>query len=371
MSDNVIASAPVFVNTDPQAIVRELTASYEQATGQNLYPAQVEQLLINLFAYRESLLREAVNATARQNLVAFASAPMLDYLGELVETYRLPAAAASTRLTFSLDEPAPRDIIIPQGTRVAASDSMIFVTDTETIIRGAALSTEVAATCTEPGRQGNGWQPAQISTLLDATDDDVTVSNLSQSSGGSDAESDERLRSRIKLAPEAFSNAGSRGAYHYHALTVHQSIIDVSISRPEPGTVQIVPLLDSGLPDDDMIRLIAAHVSGEKLRPLTDTVVVVKPDEIPVQIDAVIRPYPGTMVSEVLAAARASISDYISLRNRRLAQDIVPSQIVAALSVKGVYQVTLKSPLTRQVLAANEWSHWRLAALTLAEADDD
>lgn len=116
MSD-IAAAAPVFVSTDPQAIVRSMTASYEQATGQKLYPAQVEQLLINLFAYRESLLREAINTTARQNLVSFASAPMLDYLGELVGTYRLPATTASTRLKFSPDEPAGRDVIIPAGTR--------------------------------------------------------------------------------------------------------------------------------------------------------------------------------------------------------------------------------------------------------------
>lgn len=370
MSD-IAAAAPVFVSTDPQAIVRSMTASYEQATGQKLYPAQVEQLLINLFAYRESLLREAINTTARQNLVSFASAPMLDYLGELVGTYRLPATAASTRLRFSLDEPAPRDLIIPAGTRVAASTSIIFATDTETVIRAGTTNTEVTATCSEQGNGGNGWQPAQISTLLDAANDDVRVSNLTQSAGGSDAESDDRLRERIKLAPEAFSNAGSRGAYHYHVLTVHQSIIDVAISRPVPGTVQIVPLLDSGLPDDDMIRLIAAHASGEKLRPLTDTVIVLKPAEIPVQISATITPYPGTIASEVLAAARESITDYIRLHNRRLAQDIVPSQIVAALSVKGVYQVKLSEPVTRRVVSANEWSHWSLADLLLAEAGDE
>ncbi|MEO1766800.1 baseplate assembly protein [Thiobacter aerophilum] len=75
---------------DPAQVTAELVAAYEAATGKTLYPAQVERLLIDLIAYRETLLRAAINDAARQNLVRFARAPMLDYLGELVGVARLP-----------------------------------------------------------------------------------------------------------------------------------------------------------------------------------------------------------------------------------------------------------------------------------------
>lgn len=78
------------VPNDPQQITAEIVAAYEAATGKTLYPAQVERLLIDLIAYRETLLRAAINDAARQNLVRFARAPMLDYLGELVGVHRLP-----------------------------------------------------------------------------------------------------------------------------------------------------------------------------------------------------------------------------------------------------------------------------------------
>ncbi|MEO1750733.1 baseplate J/gp47 family protein [Thiofaba sp. EF100] len=78
------------IPNDPQAITAEMVAAYETATGKTLYPAQVERLLIDIIAYRETLLRAAINDTARQNLVRFARAPMLDYLGELVGVTRLP-----------------------------------------------------------------------------------------------------------------------------------------------------------------------------------------------------------------------------------------------------------------------------------------
>lgn len=78
------------IDDDAGAIRAEIAAAYEAATGKTLYPAQIESLLIDLIAYRETLIRAAINDAARQNLVRFARAPMLDYLGELVGIARLP-----------------------------------------------------------------------------------------------------------------------------------------------------------------------------------------------------------------------------------------------------------------------------------------
>lgn len=80
---------PSFINRDPATITAEMIAAYETATGKTLYPAQVERLLINGFIYRETLTRIGIQEAAKQNLVAYAAAPMLDYLGELVNCTRL------------------------------------------------------------------------------------------------------------------------------------------------------------------------------------------------------------------------------------------------------------------------------------------
>ena len=88
------------VADDPLAITDELVRAYEATTGKTLYPAQIERLFIDLIAYRETLVRGLVNDVARQNLVAFARAPMLDFLGELVGVSRLAAQPARTTLRF-------------------------------------------------------------------------------------------------------------------------------------------------------------------------------------------------------------------------------------------------------------------------------
>ena len=90
---------PVFINdddgTDPNLILADMIAAFESSAGRTLQPAQVERLLIDLYAYRESLVRNAVQYAAQQNLLAFAIFPMIDYLGGLLGVVRLAAQPAT------------------------------------------------------------------------------------------------------------------------------------------------------------------------------------------------------------------------------------------------------------------------------------
>jgi hypothetical protein len=97
---------PVFVNDsdglDPNLILADMIAAFQTAAARTLQPAQVERLLINLYAYRESLVRNAIQYAGQQNLLAYAAFPMLDYLGQLLSVSRLLAQGASTTLRFTL-----------------------------------------------------------------------------------------------------------------------------------------------------------------------------------------------------------------------------------------------------------------------------
>lgn len=355
----LVPADPVFVENDPEKITRELVEKYQADSGKTLYPAQDEMLLINLIAYRESLVRTAIQDASEQNLVAFSRAPMLDYLGELVGVYRLDAQAATTTLQFSLESPAVQPVLIPAGTRVSASDSVVFTTDEDTTLPAGSAQVSIHATCTLPGLAGNDWQPAQISNLMDDIGDgslDFTVTNPSVSTGGTDPESDDHLRERILLAPESFSNAGSRGAYRFHAMSAHQDIVDVAVVRPEPGTVELYPLMSYGLPDQNLLDLVTGICSDEKVRPLTDTVQVKPPVKVDYSISASIRVYDDQDMELVMKRADSAIRGWVARQSSRLGMDIIPSQISAALSVPGVYRVTLTLPEER-VLADNEWAH--------------
>ena len=124
---------PVFVNDadglDPNLILADMIAEFEAASGRTLQPAQVERLLINLYAYRESLVRNAIQYAAEQNLLAFASFPMLDYLGQLLNVTRLASQPAVTTLQFTLTGALTVPFTIAAGTLVGTSDGQFAFRD--------------------------------------------------------------------------------------------------------------------------------------------------------------------------------------------------------------------------------------------------
>lgn len=362
---------PDFIQRDPAAITAEMVAMYEQRTGKTLYPAQAERLLVDVIAYRETLVRIGIQEAAKQCLVRFARAPMLDYLGELVGVTRLPAQPARCTIRFSRTD-STAAVLIPAGTRIESGDGRIaFVTDNDSTLAAGQLAIDLLASSTETGEQANGWQPGQISTLLDDLGEDVTAANIDISQGGSEEEQDDRLRERIFLAPEAFSTAGSRLAYRFHAMSAHPRIIDVAVLGPKltlsdgrlvsqngipPGSVRLYPLLDSGLPDAAMLALVNNTCSAEKLRPLCDEVQTLAPVARNYSISATLTLYATADRDTVLALARDAASRYATDRAAGLGRDVVPSQLVSTLSVPGVYEVTLAGLASRLTLAEHEWA---------------
>src|ERR1700680_2785278 len=155
---------PVFVNDadglDPNLILADMIAEFEAASGRTLQPAQVERLLINLYAYRESLVRNAIQYAAEQNLLAFASFPMIDYLGQLLNVTRLASQPAMTMIQFTLTSALTVPFTIAAGTTFGTSDGLFaFATSAILTIAAGATTGSVAATATAPGASANGYLP--------------------------------------------------------------------------------------------------------------------------------------------------------------------------------------------------------------------
>lgn len=360
---------PNFVDRDPAALGSEMVADYEAYTGRKLQPAQVERLIIDLIAYRESLVRVAIQEAAKQNLLAFAAFPMLDYLGELLGVVRLPEAPAIVTLAFTLFEPRPGATIIPVGTRVRSGDGRaVFVTSKVVDIAAGGLSVEVVATAETPGPDGNGYIPGQIVNILDPLPG-VGASNVSVSYGGQAGETDDRLRARIQKAPGSFSVAGPVGAYRWHAVSAHQSIIDAAVLSPRPGLVRVHILTETGLPGSEMLDLVGALLSNDKVRPLTDKVEVAPPVRVDYPLTATVTLYRTADPTSTLAAVRRAAEAYTAERRAGLGRDLVPSQFISALSVPGVYRVELAQPAWQE-LGPEEWADCTAITLTLAGSVD-
>jgi len=363
---------PNFIDRDADKITQEWIALYEEKTGKTLQPAQLERLLIDVGVYRENLLRIKIQEVAKSNLLSYAPIDVLRHIGELVGVSQLEAKFAKTTFRFELDEELTTDIIIPAETEIETEDGkFIFKTDDACIIKSGCMFTEITATCTTSGASANNYAIGKITNLLTPIDFVENVFNSQQSYGGADEEDVESLRERIRLAPESYTNAGSSGAYKFHTLSAHQSIIDVEVKSTQAGVVDIYPLTKAGNPDSDMIKLVSKYLSSDTVRPLTDKVVVHSPEKIDFTITAILHLYLDADAETVLKVIKEKLEEYKKELASKLGKDIVPTQIIAILnSVYGVYKVELLTP-AYQVLAKHQWANLADYNITIGESADE
>lgn len=373
---------PVFVNDadglDPNLILADMIAEFEAAAERTLQPAQVERLLINLYAYRESLVRNAIQYSAEQNLLAFASFPMLDYLGQLLSVTRLASQPAVTMLQFTLTGALTVPFTIPGGTLAGTSDGQFAFATTATIVLAAgATIASVAAAATAPGAGANGYLAGQINVLLNPNALIASVTNTSTTTGGSAPETDDHLRTRIQAAPNQFSVAGPIGAYRFFAIGADPSIVDAQVVSPAPGSVNVYVLTGPvtqqpspapnsvGVANSALLAKVAAVLNADTMRPLTDTVNLLAVTEVDYQVTATVTLYSDADPTATITAATTAVQELALELAAKIQRDIVPSQIIAALSVAGVYGVALSSP-TLTPLTAGQWANCTMISLTAA-----
>lgn len=373
---------PVFVSDadglDPNRILAGMIAAFEATAGRTLMPAQVERLLINLYAYRESLARNAIQYAGQQNLLAYAIFPMIDYLGQLLGVTRLAAQGATTTLQFTLASALSVSYAIPAGTQAGTNDGQFaFATNEALAIPAGQTSGSVTATATTPGAGANGYLSGQINVQLNPSVLIGAVANTTVSAGGSAPETDDHLRARIQAAPNRFSVAGPAGAYRYYALSADPSIIDAQVTSPAPGQVHVHvltgPIMQqpaaapngAAAASAELLSKVQSVLSADIVRPLTDTVSALPVSEVDYEIGGTITLYADAEPVSTMAAANAAARNFAIALAARIQRDIVPSQIVEALSVAGVYQVTLTSPVYT-ALTPGQWAN--CTAISLAQA---
>lgn len=342
-----MADIPNFINRDPDAIMAEVTAEFESKLGRPLQSGQFEQLVAQIISYFEVLLLERFNAGMAQLLVQFSNAPILDYIAALVAVERLPAANAGCTVKFNLVS-GHGSVVLPIGTRVASQDGQhIFEVVDDITIAAGEVEVETLVTAQIAGKSANGIPIGGINTILDPIAWISSVENTEPTSGGSDVETDEQLRERIKLAPSQFSVAGPRQAYMFFAKSANPSIIDVSVADAnetgQPGVVTIVPLCEDGN-YTQVIQDIENVCNAENIRPLNDKLDVKPPSEVHYNLEVDLTLFTGSNSNDVESKVIMALEDFTDAKSKRLGLDIVRSAIVQVCRLPEVYDVKIVSP---------------------------
>jgi len=197
-------------------------------------------------------------------------------------------------------------------------------------------------------------EAAKATMLAYATESDLE--NLAASLGVQRLaqETDDQLRQRVQLAPEAFTNAGSIGAYTFHALSASSDIKSVLVKSPNPGEVLVTILskTEDGTASSELLDAVLEKLSEEDVRPLTDQVSVQSAEIINYSVEAVITVYSGPSSAVVETEALAALDKFLDDRHS-IGKLVALSGIYDALHVDGVKKVQLITP-TEDVITTDE-----------------
>lgn len=363
-----------FADVQSADVETAVLTAYERITGTTLYPADPVRLFLESLAYTISVQNNVINMAGRQNLLAYAQGEHLDYIGMMVGTARLGASRAVAIQRFALAGPLEFDVSVPAGTRVTTADGAArFVLEAGLIIPAGETEAEGQVWAEQEGAAANGLVPGQIDQLVDPVAYVASTRNVSASMLGSDVETDDRYRSRIQLAPESYTCAGPIGAYRHHALRVHQDIAEAAVWSPQPGHVDVRPVMSGGeLPSADVLEAVRRALSADDVRPLTDNVTVQAPELV--TYDLCLTWYlPRTqepLLDTVRGRVAAAVENYRLWQRSMPGRDILPLRLLSLLEQAGVRRVELASP-GYQTLKGYQLAREGEISVTFGGVEDD
>lgn len=340
-------------NKTIEGVRDEMVADYEEymtkATGQTVTLPRSSPHRGVLYAAALQIYQafQYIDRAGKQSLLKYSYSDFLDNLGLLKGVTRSPATAAVTTLRFTVSAVRQVATAIPKGTRVSAGGSVYFSTDEYAEIPAGSSTMDVPATCTDTGTEGNGLTAGDLTTMVDPLPYVASVTNTTATEGGADVESDDDLAERIFLAPGAYSTAGPKDGYLYHAKQFNPSIGDVvATSDQAAGKVDIVFIMANGnTPGTEMINGLKEYLNGRTRRPMTDLVSVAAPAEVTYTVDLTyyINRSDSTRAVAIQEAVQTAVADYLTWQ-RTIGRDINPSKLVALVMAAGAKRVTVTAP---------------------------
>ena len=337
-----------YSNTDVDSVKSGVLARVESNLGRTLYPADPLRLFALAFAAEDVDIRNLIDESGRQNLLAYATGTNLDALGALVGVIRLEEVGASTTIRFTAGSPAVSPITIPEGSRVTPDGTIYFATDYAAIIQVGQTSVDISATCTIAGTDGNGFIIGEINQAVDPIAYVPNVTNTVESFGGADTEDDVAYRERIRLAPTRFSVAGPRDAYEYWARTASVLVSDVFVESPSPVYVDVYILLQDGeIPGAPLLAEVQSVLQDETIRPFTDFVTVKAPVEYDYTLNMIyyIRTADSARATEIQTAVDDAVAAWILWQRSAIGRDLNPSELIARVVNAGAKRVSITSPV--------------------------
>lgn len=405
-----------YINNDILEQQKHIIEYLENAVPGGRWEDTTDERRLFAFALLEWIIgrNEYVDEQMKQRLLRYATGENLDAIGETRSCLRIQAAKAKTILEFSIKSPKNFNILIDQGTRATNDGIHFFATIENCMIQAGETSVTVEAEATVAGADHNGIHEGYINILVDQIPNVDSVVNITSSYGGNGIEDDEHYRERIRGYPDSFSTAGPAKAYRQFAMAANPDIADVlvltdeetmeidlpvygeyaffpnqrasiiehdgeeltienenfkihapdkesvhvKITRSLEGKVIIIPIMYGGeIPTDEVIHQVLDKCNEADIRPLTDWVIVRKPDPVPYDIELkyyTTKDIEAQCMDEMEDPENGAIARYIKWQDEHLNQDINPDRLRKLMlgSEHAPYRIDVVKPTYTELLQA-------------------
>lgn len=348
-----------FVEVDAKKLYENIIVQFQEALDEILYPGDERRIFLEQQSQIIVAIYNAINESAKQNLLRYAKGPVLDAIGEEKDTPRLQPQKATCIVQFNLSQAQPNNIVVPKGTRVTPDGALFFETTSENVIKAGDLFVQVQTQATVAGNNHNGFVIGQIKALVDPIPFIGSVSNINISSGGTDVEQDDDginiwsgYRERIRLANAKISTAGHELGYIYHAKSADSNIQDVVVTSPNPGEILLTVLMkNSELPSQDVLDKVLSACNTKTVRPQTDKVIAASPKIIKYTVDFtyyISRDRETEELSIQNEVAKA-VDIYRQWQDSKIGRHINPDYLRQVILNAGACKIDLVSPVFTEI----------------------
>ncbi|MBQ7615682.1 MAG: baseplate J/gp47 family protein [Butyrivibrio sp.] len=323
-----------FIDIDSRTLYQKFISAVEEEIGEDLPEGDERRLYSEALVAVLEALFATVNDSCRQRLLRYARGEVLDALGENRGITRQESVKATCTVRFSIEEAISSNITIPQGTRVTSDSIRYFSTDVTAVLTAGLTYVDVECTAKEGGAKYNDIAIGEIKTLVDQVPYIDSVSNTTSTTGGSDEETDDEYRDRIRAASAATSVAGPKAYYRYHAINADPTIADAYIDSPSPGVVRITPICYGGeIPGSDLLAKVLAKCSADDVRVLTDQVTTAAPDieQYNIELKYYTTSEDESACIETIEGDDGAIAQYNAWQCSALDRDINPDKLRALM----------------------------------------
>lgn len=337
----------ISLETVTSQMLADYAAAYAEAAGEQPELAQgsPERLLIGAMAVQYYQALQYIDRAGKMGLLKFSEGDYLDNIGALRGIIREPAQRASCKVRFTLSDARTEPVGIPGGTRLSYAN-LFFATDEYMEIPAGEMSGVVSVTAQEAGIDANGIPVGELKDLVDPVAYVASVNNITMTAGGAEIETDTELTERIYQATAGYSVAGPKDAYIYHAKRARADVDDVVVYSPAPDQVSVLFTLNDGsLPDDGALQAMTAALSADSVRPLTDQVTALAPEEVPYNIALTyyINTADSPQATTIQTAVMAAIEAYKTWQ-RKIGRDVTPSKLIQLVMEAGAKRVAVTAP---------------------------